>query len=218
MSQTVRTCPACGRPVAQSGRGRPRVWCSDRCRRLASDARRAERLGYVGVDGNRVSAGDQSAVIDLVAGDPDLLAQVVERTEHHMWGWAPFAAARVARVAAQLAEVADVRAMCKPGVGRQSDSPAARSAGTKTAPSPSLPQEIIEETTALLDWTRASLDRALEHVRTLGLPDDQASRLIDAVTVEWVDRACQEEAERVAAGISPEAAAWEVDHDQPRSL
>ncbi len=37
-----RTCPRCGAPVEpRSGRGRPRVWCSDDCRKRASEERRA---------------------------------------------------------------------------------------------------------------------------------------------------------------------------------
>ncbi|WP_137726462.1 hypothetical protein [Prescottella subtropica] len=43
-------CPWCRRPVpARSGRGRPRVWCSDQCRRDAHGARKAARAGAVGM-------------------------------------------------------------------------------------------------------------------------------------------------------------------------
>ncbi|NKS78110.1 hypothetical protein GS539_20210 [Rhodococcus hoagii] len=43
-------CPWCQTPVpAQSGRGRPRVWCSDQCRRDAHNARKAARAGAVGI-------------------------------------------------------------------------------------------------------------------------------------------------------------------------
>lgn len=33
-------CPTCGEPVLQSGRGRPRVYCDTKCRRLAEKRRR----------------------------------------------------------------------------------------------------------------------------------------------------------------------------------
>lgn len=36
-------CPRCGSAVPVSGRGRPRVWCSQVCRRAAYEARRAAR-------------------------------------------------------------------------------------------------------------------------------------------------------------------------------
>lgn len=40
-------CPRCGDPVASTAgqRGRPPVWCSPECRRLASEERRAARAG-----------------------------------------------------------------------------------------------------------------------------------------------------------------------------
>ncbi|MFB7837824.1 hypothetical protein, partial [Streptomyces sp. NPDC056056] len=39
----AKTCPRCGEEVPSAGRGRPRVWCSNQCRRLASEERRAVR-------------------------------------------------------------------------------------------------------------------------------------------------------------------------------
>ncbi|WP_137726518.1 hypothetical protein [Prescottella subtropica] len=43
-------CPWCQQPVpAHVGRGRPRVWCSDQCRRDAHSARKAARTGAVGI-------------------------------------------------------------------------------------------------------------------------------------------------------------------------
>ena len=40
----AKTCPRCGtKVVVAPGRGRPRRWCSDECRRLASEERRAAR-------------------------------------------------------------------------------------------------------------------------------------------------------------------------------
>ena len=40
----TQTCPRCGRDLLPTvGRGRPRLWCSDECRRLSSEERRAAR-------------------------------------------------------------------------------------------------------------------------------------------------------------------------------
>ncbi len=43
-------CPWCRQQIPEhSGRGRPRVWCSDQCRRDAHSARKAARAGAVGM-------------------------------------------------------------------------------------------------------------------------------------------------------------------------
>ncbi|WP_072691540.1 hypothetical protein [Rhodococcus marinonascens] len=43
-------CPWCTAPITpQPGRGRPKVWCSDQCRRDAHTARKAARAGAVGM-------------------------------------------------------------------------------------------------------------------------------------------------------------------------
>lgn len=34
------TCPGCGAAVVQTGKGRPRRWCSDKCRWRARNARK----------------------------------------------------------------------------------------------------------------------------------------------------------------------------------
>lgn len=44
------TCPRCGHAVSQTGRGRPRVWCSQTCRRTAYEERRAVAAGAIGVE------------------------------------------------------------------------------------------------------------------------------------------------------------------------
>lgn len=43
------TCPRCGNPVTVKPRGRPARWCSDRCRKLASEERRAAERGAIGL-------------------------------------------------------------------------------------------------------------------------------------------------------------------------
>ena len=42
-------CPRCGNPVTVKSRGRPARWCSDRCRKLASEERRAGERGAIGL-------------------------------------------------------------------------------------------------------------------------------------------------------------------------
>lgn len=46
------TCPRCGNevPRSTSGRGRPRVWCSHRCRRAAYEERRAAANGAIAIE------------------------------------------------------------------------------------------------------------------------------------------------------------------------
>lgn len=44
------TCPRCGDKVATSGRGRPRTWCSQACRRAAYEERRAASQGAIAVE------------------------------------------------------------------------------------------------------------------------------------------------------------------------
>jgi endogenous inhibitor of DNA gyrase (YacG/DUF329 family) len=43
------TCPRCGNPVTVKPRGRPARWCSDQCRKLASEERRAAERGAIGL-------------------------------------------------------------------------------------------------------------------------------------------------------------------------
>lgn len=44
------TCPRCGHALSQTGRGRPRVWCSQTCRRAAYEERRAAAAGAIGIE------------------------------------------------------------------------------------------------------------------------------------------------------------------------
>ncbi|MGW0359247.1 hypothetical protein ACWDXV_34085 [Nocardia nova] len=80
-------CPRCGGPVPENGRGRPRRWCSDRCRRRGAEEgirihtqvreRVVER--EIHIPHNPVSA------VDLVLRDVDavelLLQRMIERLE-----------------------------------------------------------------------------------------------------------------------------------------
>lgn len=48
-------CPRCGAELpAQAGRGRPRLWCSQACRRAAYEERRAAAAGAIGLRVERV--------------------------------------------------------------------------------------------------------------------------------------------------------------------
>ncbi len=44
-----QTCPRCGIAVVNRIRGRPRIWCTDRCRKLASEEHRAAERGAIGL-------------------------------------------------------------------------------------------------------------------------------------------------------------------------
>ncbi len=48
--RTTMTCPRCGAETTAKARGRPRKWCSDRCRKLASEEHRAARRGVIGLE------------------------------------------------------------------------------------------------------------------------------------------------------------------------
>ena len=84
-------CPWCKNAIPVSGRGRPRVWCSDQCRRDAHTARKAARAGVVGMQVIRqtkivesppppVRASVSFETIDTaeamayISGSPELLA------------------------------------------------------------------------------------------------------------------------------------------------
>jgi len=45
-----KLCPRCGTETTTKARGRPRRWCSDRCRKLASEEHRAAARGAVGLE------------------------------------------------------------------------------------------------------------------------------------------------------------------------
>ena len=44
------TCPRCGAGVPASGKGRPRTWCSQACRRAAYEERRAADRGAIAIE------------------------------------------------------------------------------------------------------------------------------------------------------------------------
>lgn len=73
---TPRTCPRCGREVeSQSGRGRPRIWCSDECRRRARDERAAAEHVSVPV---RVVQVESARLPHLQAQVAELKGQLAE--------------------------------------------------------------------------------------------------------------------------------------------
>lgn len=50
LSMDPAPCPRCGTQTATKARGRPRRWCSDRCRKLASEEHRAAARGAIGLE------------------------------------------------------------------------------------------------------------------------------------------------------------------------
>ena len=88
-------CPRCGKPITVKPRGRPPRWCSDQCRKLASEERRAAERGAVGLQiRERVVTKEVETIvrrpatkvasIDLVLGDSDATAQVLSTLGHRV--------------------------------------------------------------------------------------------------------------------------------------
>ncbi len=50
LSMDPKLCPRCGAETTAKARGRPRKWCSDRCRKLASEEHRAATRGAIGLE------------------------------------------------------------------------------------------------------------------------------------------------------------------------
>lgn len=81
----VRSCPRCGAEIFEAWPrrpGRPRRWCSPRCRRAASEERRAADSGAIGVRyiETEVSIEDHvRAVLDSPAACRRVLRELRER-------------------------------------------------------------------------------------------------------------------------------------------
>lgn len=72
-------CPRCGAPVSRARTGRPRIWCSDRCRRLAHEtALSAAEVGtpvrVVTID---TSTPDLDAAVEAVLSSPGASRRVL---------------------------------------------------------------------------------------------------------------------------------------------
>jgi hypothetical protein len=93
-------CPRCGAPVTYKGRGRRPVWCSARCRVEASIERRGNEIVGVKPEVVKVVSPttrlsewekerrqeiernlDRDAVVEMVAGRPELLMRVLAHVE-----------------------------------------------------------------------------------------------------------------------------------------
>lgn len=77
-------CPRCGQAVHQARRGRPAVWCSQRCRRAAYEERRAAAAGAIAVQvvekvDTRTVEHDLSECAARVAGSPAACRRVVQQ-------------------------------------------------------------------------------------------------------------------------------------------
>lgn len=91
-------CPRCDREIesntsALHGRGRPRKWCSDECRKLASEERRAAERGVVAVElRERVVEVEKvvhrpattAASIDRVLDDDEALQKLLNTLRHRI--------------------------------------------------------------------------------------------------------------------------------------
>ena len=116
-------CPVCGTPVEpQPGRGQPRRYCSSRCKSRAARDRRtdpatiAERTpkpaaaadDWAAAERLRVTALlTRDAAIELVAADPDALAEALRRSRR-MVASPTMRATSWREVAAVIAELADM--------------------------------------------------------------------------------------------------------------
>lgn len=87
-----RSCPVCGEPVApQAGAGRPRRYCSSKCKSRADRQRRTERALSPAPATKPPTAADaaerlrvtraltREAAIELVAADPEAMVTVLAR-------------------------------------------------------------------------------------------------------------------------------------------
>ncbi|BAH47257.1 hypothetical protein [Rhodococcus opacus] len=95
---TTPRCPRCDREIesntsAVHGRGRPRKWCSDECRKLASEERRAAERGIVAVElRERVVEVEKvvhrpattAASIDRVLDDDQALQKLLNTLRHRI--------------------------------------------------------------------------------------------------------------------------------------
>lgn len=95
---TTPRCPRCDREIesntsALHGRGRPRKWCSDECRKLASEERRAAERGVVAVElRERVVEVEKvvhrpattAASIDRVLDDDQALQKLLNTLRHRI--------------------------------------------------------------------------------------------------------------------------------------
>lgn len=76
----TNSCPHCGTVLRQTGRGRPRIWCSDRCRRLAhAHATSASEHGHpVRVMRPVLTPTDLDAAVNLVLASPPASRRVLK--------------------------------------------------------------------------------------------------------------------------------------------
>ena len=116
-------CPVCGTPVQpQSGRGQPRRYCSSRCKSRAARDRRTDPATIAERTPKPAAAADdwaaeerlrvtgiltRDAAIELVASDPDALAEALRRARR-MVASPTMRATSWRDVAVVIAELADM--------------------------------------------------------------------------------------------------------------
>jgi endogenous inhibitor of DNA gyrase (YacG/DUF329 family) len=95
-----KTCPRCGTELVTQPRGRPRIWCTDRCRKLASEEHRAAERGAIGLQiHDRIvekqvrkivrTPPSMTAAIEKVLGNREavrtVLTTLAHRQQHGQW-------------------------------------------------------------------------------------------------------------------------------------
>ena len=186
------------------------MWCSDACRRQASDARRAVRLGIADFDRQRLLSGERSKVIEAVASDPALLADAIERATRNLF---QFSRSKLERV---LTAVMVLEGLAGPALKRWDlDHPARH----PVTPRPSKPKKprVPEPLRAVLDsvtWRRSSVEAAETELEALGLDPDTELDVGDELVERFLQLREKEIQRRVKAqGISEEMAEWMLDRE-----
>lgn len=73
-----RTCPRCNAPIEESGKGRPPIWCSQKCRRAAYEERRAGAAGAISIEIREVVREIEREVVRVETKTPPI-EECVER-------------------------------------------------------------------------------------------------------------------------------------------
>lgn len=73
-----RTCPRCNATIEESGKGRPPIWCSQKCRRAAYEERRAGAAGAISIEIREVVREIEREVVRMEKRKPSI-EECVER-------------------------------------------------------------------------------------------------------------------------------------------
>lgn len=67
-----RPCPRCNAPIEESGKGRPPIWCSQKCRRSAYEERRAGAAGAISIEIREVVREVEREVVRVETKTPPI--------------------------------------------------------------------------------------------------------------------------------------------------